>query len=78
MKKLISNPMRLLRIALGIAAIYFGYISHDYLLGLAGGMFTLMGLLNTGCCMMGSCNTSRNFVRERKKLNTVEEYEEVA
>lgn len=76
MKKFISNPIRILRIILGITAIYFAYASHDYLLGLAGGMFTLMGVFNTGCCMTGSCNT-RSYVQPTKKINTVEEYEEI-
>jgi hypothetical protein len=77
MKKLISNPIRILRIILGITAIYYAYVSHDYLLGLAGGIFTLMGVLNTGCCLMGSCNTSSRFPPNRKQIKEVEAYEEI-
>ena len=46
---------RLLRLTLGIAIIIQGAMGKDWLFILAGILFTLLALFNTGCCATGGC-----------------------
>lgn len=43
------HPARILRTVAGLAAVVFGFIKQDSVLGLAGGLLLLMGLADMGC-----------------------------
>ena len=51
MRVLTSNwhPARILRTVAGLAAVVFGIVKQDSVLGLAGGMLLLMGIADMGC-----------------------------
>lgn len=77
MKEYLSNWnfMRLLRLALGIMILIQGIHSNDLLLTILGALFSLMPLLNIGCCGAGNCR-----VPVQKTIDTQTEestYEEV-
>ena len=76
MKKLIANPIRVIRLLLGAAAIYYAFVSQDVLLGIAGGLFLLMGIFNAGCCMVGSCGIP-NTSKRNKSHPAIKTYEEI-
>lgn len=65
------NLMRVLRLALGILFIVQGIIAKEWLLAGLGGLFSLMPLLNIGCCSDSGCNT------RIPKSNKETSYEEV-
>ncbi len=50
------NFMRVLRLALGIFIIVQGIVVRDWLFVGAGVLFSLMPILNTGCCGASGCN----------------------
>ena len=52
------NFMRVLRLALGIFVIAQGIQTKEWWLVAMGGLFSLMPLLNIGCCGVSGCNTS--------------------
>lgn len=66
--------MRVLRLALGIFIIGQGIVAKDWLFIALGGLFSLMPLLNVGCCGVSGCNTP-----VRKNNGNIEDvsYEEV-
>ena len=49
--------MRVLRLALGIIIIVQGVQAKEWLFVALGGLFSLMPLLNIGCCGASGCNT---------------------
>lgn len=49
--------MRVLRLALGIFIIGQGIVAKDWTFIALGGLFSLMPLLNVGCCGASGCNT---------------------
>lgn len=49
--------MRVLRLALGIFIIVQGVQAKEWLFVALGGLFSLMPLLNIGCCGVSGCNT---------------------
>lgn len=51
------NFMRLLRLALGIYIIVYGIQLSQWWFIVIGAYFTLMPLLNIGCCGSNSCKT---------------------
>lgn len=53
------NAMRLIRLAMGVFIIFQGIESNQWLFVLLGGVFSLMPLLNIGCCSMAGCTTNR-------------------
>ncbi len=68
------NVMRILRLALGIFIVVQGIQAGEWLLVVLGGMFSLMPLLNIGCCGVSGCSTP--IPRSDKKItDTI--YEEV-
>ena len=73
------NLMRVLRAAMGIAAILFAVRDHDYMLGAAGGLLIIMGVVNVGCCGVGACSVRSRPVAEKNAKNKQEEirFEEV-
>ena len=50
------NFMRVLRLALGIFIIMQGIQSKEWLFVLAGSLFSLMPILNIGCCSASGCS----------------------
>ncbi len=65
------SAMRTIRLILGAVLIAQGIYTHDYAIALLGGLFTLMPLLNVGCCSANTCNPNL------KKTNTNINQEEV-
>ncbi|MEO0066429.1 MAG: hypothetical protein RI983_1755 [Bacteroidota bacterium] len=51
------NWMRVIRLLAGIAIIIQAIANKDTVFGVAGVLFTIMALFNTGCCGVGDCNT---------------------
>jgi len=76
MKEYLKNWdfMRVLRLALGIFIIGQGIVAKDWTFIALGGLFSLMPLLNVGCCGASGCNTPI-----RKNNGNIEDvsYEEV-
>lgn len=66
--------MRVLRLALGIFIIIQGIIAKEWLLAGLGGLFSLMPLMNVGCCGVSGCNT--RLPKSNKKLEDIT-YEEI-
>lgn len=66
--------MRVLRLALGIFIIVQSVITKDWLFVGAGVLFSLMPIMNIGCCGASGCNTP-----VRKSNRKIEEvnYEEI-
>jgi hypothetical protein len=65
---------RVLRLLMGLLILAQAIVSRDFLFGLAGVLFTLMPLLNQGCCSSQSqCYINTNNKSSRKEIK----YEEV-
>lgn len=66
--------MRALRLMLGIFVILQGITTKEWLLVGLGGLFSLMPLMNIGCCGVSGCNTPVS--KNNKKAEDIT-YEEV-
>lgn len=68
------NFMRVLRLIIGIALLMQGIMRHDGLMAILGAVFSLMPILNIGCCGTNGCAIS-----PKKTDNKTEEtdYEEI-
>lgn len=44
------NFMRVLRLAMGIFVVVQGFLNKEWIFVILGGLFSLMPLLNVGCC----------------------------
>lgn len=66
--------MRVLRLAIGIFIIVQSVITKDWLFVGAGVLFSLMPIMNIGCCGASGCNTS---VRKSNGKNEEVSYEEI-
>ncbi|SEH63179.1 hypothetical protein SAMN02927937_00575 [Paenimyroides aquimaris] len=66
--------MRVLRLALGIFIVVQGIMTKEWLIVGLGGLFSLMPLMNIGCCGVSGCSTS--VPRSNKKTEDIT-YEEV-
>lgn len=66
--------MRLLRLAMGIFAIVQGFVEQNWILVALGSLFSVMPLMNIGCCGVSGCSTS---VPKRNKKTEDILYEEV-
>lgn len=66
--------MRVLRLALGIFIIVQGIQAKEWWLVVLGGLFSLMPLLNIGCCGVSGCNTPIS--KSNKKVEDIT-FEEV-
>lgn len=53
--------MRIIRLILGIAVLIQGIVMAEWMFMALGGLFSLMPLLNIGCCGASGCN-----IRTRK------------
>ncbi len=68
------NFMRVLRLAVGIFIIVMGIQTGDWLFVALGAAFSIMPILNIGCCSTQGCATPRL----PRKTNTAEiNYEEI-
>lgn len=77
MKEVILNNwsfMRVIRLLAGIAIIIQAIVNKDAVFGVAGFLFTIMAIFNTGCCGTGGCNTP---VKTTTKTTAEISYEEV-
>ncbi len=76
MNKLLKNwnLMRIIRLALGVIIMIQGVQTKEWIFVVLGGLFSIMPLLNIGCCSTGTCNTP-----QRKNSGKVEDihFEEV-
>lgn len=68
------SVMRVIRLLMGIAIIVQGFYIHQWTYVAMGGLFTLMPLLNIGCCSTGACYTPQN--KTSTKTEDIQ-YEEV-
>lgn len=66
--------MRLLRLALGIFIIVQGVQTKEWLFVFAGALFSLMPILNMGCCGTSACNTP---IRKNQQKTEDITYEEI-
>jgi hypothetical protein len=79
MKKVLTtdwHASRILRVAMGVAALVYGIIRHDNLLSLAGGFLLFMGVTNTGCGANG-CGVPTSRSNQSKKSIEETTFEEV-
>lgn len=65
--------MRLLRLAMGIFIIVQGFMDNQWMFVALGGLFSLMPLLNIGCCGVSGCSTSMPKSNKRMEDITYEE-----
>ncbi|HAO06212.1 MAG TPA: hypothetical protein DCQ50_04280 [Chryseobacterium sp.] len=49
------NILRFLHLVIGITIIVNGIITHEWIIALFGGIFTLMAILNVNTCATGNC-----------------------
>ena len=77
MKTLVNNwnIVRIIRLALGVAAIAQGVTTNEYILTIAGVLILFMALLNIGCCGASGCSIQP----KKNETNNAKEviYEEV-
>ena len=66
--------MRVLRLAIGVFIIVQSVITKDWLFVGAGVLFSLMPIMNIGCCGASGCNTP---VRKSNEKNEEVSYEEI-
>lgn len=68
------NMMRVIRLALGIFIIVQGVRDQQWILAIMGAAFSLMPILNIGCCSTAGCAT-----RTPRSSKTIEDvsYEEI-
>jgi hypothetical protein len=48
---------RILRLILGTGILVQGITNHDIMFAIAGGIFALVAITNTGCCGSNGCST---------------------
>ncbi|MDR2206714.1 MAG: hypothetical protein LBE36_11245 [Flavobacteriaceae bacterium] len=64
------NFMRLLRLLLGIAIIVQGVVSREWIFTFIGVLFSLMPLLNIGCCGVSGCDLPVSKNRKKTENTT--------
>ena len=76
-EKLLSNWgfMRVFRLALGIYIIVQGIHANEWMFIVLGALFSIMPLMNIGCCGASGCNTTQ--VNTKNNKNEEVKYEEV-
>ena len=75
--KLGWNFFRWLRLALGIMVLFEGITSGVAIFVLFGLIFTLMPLLNIGCCSTSACGTNQSKFNEDENGDFKVVYEEI-
>lgn len=75
MKKLLTgwDLMRMLRMALGVFIILNGWMAGEWLFVGFGVLFSLMAILNFGCCSMNGCATPLQKTKNKTEEITYEE-----
>lgn len=68
--------LRFLRLVMGIAIVTQAVMAKDAMFGIAGFLFTIMALFNTGCCAAGSCYTATKPLDKNASTKNIS-YEEV-
>lgn len=68
------NFMRVLRLALGVFVIIQGIQTGEWMFIVLGGLFSIMPLMNIGCCGTQACNTP--IPKSNKKIEDIH-YEEI-
>lgn len=68
------NIIRLIRLVIGVFIIVQGVQSKDWMLVTLGGVFSLMPIMNIGCCSTNNCNTHTS--KNTKDINDIS-YEEI-
>jgi hypothetical protein len=71
------SVMRALRLAMGIFILVQGWLVSDYLFAFAGGLFSILALLNVGCCSTAGCTTPTGKTNQTNQTNHKTSYEEV-
>lgn len=71
------SVMRAIRLAMGIFILIQGWLVADYLFAFAGLLFSVLALLNLGCCSTGGCYTSSTRKKEPNEQSRETVYEEV-
>ena len=71
------SVMRAIRLAMGIFILIQGWLVADYLFAIAGGLFSVLALLNLGCCSTGGCYTSAAGKKDSSQQAKDTVYEEV-
>jgi hypothetical protein len=77
MNRILSGPwnlFRIFRLGLGLLMVGQGIYIRDVFFILAGALFSIMALFNSGCCAMGSCTTPAPQKKETKDIS----YEEIS
>lgn len=68
MKNLLSNWnfMRIVRLVLGVSIMIQSMLIHEWMFVGLGALFSLMAVLNVGCCVAGNCRMPdrKNFSKE--------------
>ena len=62
------NIMRVLRLGMGIFAIWQAFVTREWILGLAGAFLLYMALANVGCCGTGGCAVPPGRFRKRDSV----------
>ena len=69
------NFMRVFRLALGIYIIVQGVQANEWMFIVLGALFSIMPLMNIGCCGTSGCNTTQVSTKNIKNEDVT--YEEV-
>jgi hypothetical protein len=67
------HPSRIFRVVTGMAALIYGIVKQDNIMGIAGAMLLVTGLSNTGCGAAGGCGIPRAGKSSDKEI----EFEEI-
>lgn len=77
MNRIINGPwnlFRIFRLGLGLLMVGQGIYIRDVFFILAGALFSLMALFNSGCCAMGSCEAPVSKKNDKQDIS----YEEIS
>lgn len=69
--------MRIIRLLLGMAIIIQGIYTAQWMFVILGSLFSLMPLLNIGCCSNNNCNTHMPSKQKHQPTENIP-YEEVS
>lgn len=72
------NPMRFIRLAIGIWALSTAYPTKDVFIGIMGGILILMVIFNIGCCGINGCSTSPKQNKATPQKTGEIDYEEIS
>ncbi len=67
------NMQRVLRLVLGIVIVVQGVLTQQWALAALGSLFSLLPLLNIGCCGLGGCAVPKKIINNNKEEAVYEE-----